>query len=122
MGIIDAIQNGFNNFANMNGRAMRSEFWYWYLFYVVASGIVGGLTTYLDLGMVGSILSLALFIPTICVGVRRLHDIGKSGWYYLIWCIPIIGTIFMIIWGSTDSQPGPNQYGPNPKGINGTFY
>lgn len=60
--------------------------------------------------------------PTVCVGIRRLHDIGMSGWYYLVSFIPLVGAILMIVWGVRDSQPGSNQYGPNPKGIDGGMY
>ena len=58
---------------------------------------------------------LATFLPTLAVVVRRLHDTGKSGWYYLIGLIPLVGSILLIIALVTDSQPGSNQWGPNPK-------
>ena len=71
-------------------------------------------------GAVSAIFALAILVPQIAVGVRRLHDIGRSGWFYLIGHIPFIGWIFMLVWFCTDSQPGDNQYGPNPKSGNYT--
>jgi uncharacterized membrane protein YhaH (DUF805 family) len=63
------------------------------------------------------VYSLAIFIPSLAVCVRRLHDIGRSGWWYLIGLIPVIGWILLIVWFCTDSQPGANKWGPNPKGF-----
>jgi uncharacterized membrane protein YhaH (DUF805 family) len=58
-----------------------------------------------------------MIIPGLAVTVRRLHDVGKSGWFYFIVLIPIIGSIWLLVLAATDSQPGRNKYGPNPKGI-----
>ena len=69
---------------------------------------------------ISTVFSLGVLVPQIAVAVRRLHDIGRSGWFYLIGLIPLIGWIFMIVWFCTDSQPGDNQYGPNPKSGNYT--
>ncbi len=65
-------------------------------------------------GLLGSIYSLGVFIPSLAVLARRLHDVGKSGWFSLIILIPIIGFIWLLILLATDSEPGTNQYGPNP--------
>ncbi|MDO4805151.1 MAG: DUF805 domain-containing protein [Lachnospiraceae bacterium] len=115
MGLMDAIQSGFSNYANFNGRARRSEFWYWLLFTFLLSFVTTLIGNALKMQILPSIAGLAVMVPSIAVGVRRLHDIGKSGWFYLIYLIPIVGVILMIVWGTTDSQPGPNMYGPNPK-------
>jgi uncharacterized membrane protein YhaH (DUF805 family) len=69
------------------------------------------------LGLLGTLYSLAVLIPGIAVSVRRLHDINRSGWWLLIGLIPIIGAIILLIFTAKDSQPGENQYGPNPKAI-----
>ena len=61
-------------------------------------------------------ISIALFIPSIAVGIRRLHDIGKSGWWYLLILLPLVNLV-LIYFFILDSQPGENQYGPNPKGV-----
>ena len=63
------------------------------------------------------IFYLAILLPTMAVGVRRLHDTGRSGWFLLISLIPIIGGIVLLVFTVTDSTPGANQYGPNPKGV-----
>ena len=69
------------------------------------------------LGLLGTLYSLAVLIPSIAVSVRRLHDINRSGWWLLIGLIPIIGAIILLIFAAKDSQPGENQYGPNPRAI-----
>ena len=75
-----------------------------------------GLTTEGSIGLLGSVYGLVVLLPTIAVSVRRLHDTGRSGWWLLIAFIPLIGVIVLIIFFVQDSQPGANQYGPNPKG------
>jgi len=69
------------------------------------------------LGLLGTLYSLAVLIPSIAVSVRRLHDINRRGWWLLIGLIPIIGAIILLIFAAKDSQPGENQYGPNPRAI-----
>ena len=66
-------------------------------------------------GLISTLAGLALFLPSLAVGVRRLHDTDRSGWWILIGLIPIIGWILLIVWFCSDSKPGENQYGPNPK-------
>ncbi len=60
---------------------------------------------------------LVILIPSLALCVRRLHDTGKSGWFFFISFIPLVGAILLLVFLATDSQPGPNQYGPNPKGM-----
>lgn len=120
MSFTDAIQSCFNNYANFNGRARRSEYWYFFLFYAVISIVLSALARNSSIfSFISGIVSLALLIPNLAVSVRRLHDIGRSGWYYLISFIPVIGQIIMIVWFCQDSVPGTNMYGMNPKGIGG---
>jgi len=107
-------------YATFTGRAQRAEYWYFVLF----STIVSIVLTILDVmfgtlipsgtGLLSGVYSLAILIPSIAVGARRLHDIGKSGWWQLIAIIPIIGWILIIVWLATDSKED-NQYGENPK-------
>lgn len=118
-----------NNYANFEGRARRSEYWYYVLFYGIlyialyAIAIAGLAMDIPVLGMIGGglamIFGLANLIPNLAVGVRRLHDTGKSGWMLLVGFIPLIGAILLIVWLASDSTPGSNQYGPNPKEIGG---
>lgn len=116
-------------YANFNGRARRSEYWFFALFqFLIVIGIyiigaiveaitkANGAVFWIFYG-IAVLFSLAMFIPQLAVSVRRLHDIGKSGVAWLINFIPLVGGIIFLVWCCTDSQPFPNQYGPNPKGI-----
>ena len=110
------------HYADFNGRARRSEYWYFVLFNFIVSiliglllGVIAGLLNVPALVYLAYLWSLAVFIPSLAVSVRRLHDIGRSGWWLLLSLIPLVGAIILIIWYCTDSQPGANQYGPNPK-------
>ncbi|MBP3669670.1 MAG: DUF805 domain-containing protein [Bacteroides sp.] len=94
----------------MGGRARRSEFWYWTLANLLIGIVLGWIP------FIGILISIALFIPSIAVGIRRLHDIGKSGWWYLLILLPLVNLV-LIYFFILDSQPGENQYGPNPKGV-----
>ena len=100
------------NYVNFEGRATRAEFWWFFLFNFLLTFILG------LLGKPGTILSsiwsLAILLPQLGLGVRRLHDIGKSGWYWLIALIPIVGWILVIIWFAKEGDPNQNQYGPVP--------
>jgi uncharacterized membrane protein YhaH (DUF805 family) len=111
-------------YAVFQGRARRQEFWMFFLFntifYLLAAvvdNIIG--TKYQDMwyGIFYTLYSLAMLIPSLAVEIRRLHDVGKSGWWLFISLIPLIGAIWLFILLVTDSQPGENQYGPNPKEV-----
>jgi len=110
-------------YATFSGRAQRAEYWYFALFNIIISFVLVGIDTVLgfggDMGMgvLSGIYSLAVLLPSLAVGVRRLHDIERSGWWLLIGFIPLIGFIVLIIWFVKDSQAGENKYGPNPKGV-----
>jgi uncharacterized membrane protein YhaH (DUF805 family) len=67
------------------------------------------------IGIVGSLYSLAVLVPSIAVGARRLHDIGRSGWWQLIGLVPILGWIVLIVWAATAGDSGSNRFGPDPK-------
>ena len=112
-------------YAVFSGRAQRAEYWYFVLFNTIVSIILMVLDVMLGtfdprsvLGVLSGIYALAVFIPSLAVSVRRLHDIGKSGWWLLIGLIPLIGPILLIVWFATDSKED-NQYGKNPKANNG---
>jgi uncharacterized membrane protein YhaH (DUF805 family) len=117
----EAIKSLFNNYATFSGRARRSEFWFAYLFvtlvYISASVLDSILfdLTLDEFGLFYVIAVLGTFIPTLAVTWRRLHDIGKSGGFFFIILIPIVGVILLIVWLATDSQPAKNQYGPKVK-------
>lgn len=120
----EAIASYWKNYVNFKGRARRSEYWYAVLFLAIA---VIGLTIidsvlFTDIvidagvGPLTSIFYLAIILPGIALVVRRLHDVSKSGWWYLLGLIPFVGGIVLLIFALQDSTPGPNQYGPSPKG------
>ena len=119
-----------NRYAKFDGRATRSEYWYFILFYFILALIVSlvdilvinpmlGLTPEQAQqgGILQIIVGLGLLIPTLALTIRRLHDIGKSGWWFLIALIPIIGALALIYFYVQDSQVGSNLYGENPKGV-----
>ena len=126
MSFQEAVQTVFSKYATFEGRARRSEYWYFILFVSCVNFVIRMLAaivgegSFLTTVLTGfsTIFSLGVFVPQIAVAVRRLHDIGKSGWFYLIGLIPVIGWIFVLVWFCTDSQPCDNQYGPNPKNDN----
>ncbi len=103
-------------YAAFGGRSRRKEYWMFFLFNLI---VVAALTI-LD-GIVGSpgilvaIYGLAVLVPSIAVGVRRLHDTDRSGWWLLISLVPVIGSIVLLVFMVQDSRTGDNQYGPNPK-------
>ena len=112
------------DYAVFSGRAQRAEYWFFVLFNVIASiilmfvdKIIGTFNPETGVGLLSTIYSLGVLIPSIAVGARRLHDIGRTGWWLLLGFIPILGAIVLLIFFILDSQPGTNVYGPNPKGV-----
>ena len=117
MGFIEALENVVvKNYANFRGRARRSEYWYFALANFLF-GIVTGLLSVKvpEVMYLVWIVGLALLVPSLAVCVRRLHDIGKSGWWYLVGFIPYIGALVLLVFFVKDSQPGENKWGANPK-------
>lgn len=121
MSFVDAIKSVLTqNYANFNGRARRSEYWYWTLFTIIVNAVFQALARANNFfAIIATLVSLAILVPGLAVAVRRLHDIGKSGWNLLFALIPLVGAILLIVWYCKDSQPGANQYGENPKGVAG---
>lgn len=111
-------------YAQFSGRSRRKEYWFFALFYIIIAlvvgfidGAAGTMMAEGKIGILGMILTLAFFLPSLAVGIRRLHDTGRSGWWTLIAFVPLIGIIVLIVFYVQDSQPGANEYGPNPKEI-----
>ena len=100
MNFQQAITTCLRKYVDFSGRATRSEFWWFVLFNFVLSIVTSMLGQ-----MISSLVSLALLVPSLAVGARRLHDIGKSGWLQLLWFIPIIGWAILIYWACQPSGP-----------------
>ena len=109
VGFIEAIKLFFTKYADFSTRSRRSEYWWIVLFGVLASAVAGAI-----LRDYSWLWTLAMLVPSIAIGVRRLHDIGKGGAWYLLNLIPLVGSIILIVWFCQDSAPD-NQWGPNPK-------
>ena len=115
-------------YADFNGRARRMEYWMFVLFNMmfaiialVVDNIIGIAFKEIGYGPLYLIYCLAIVIPSIAVAVRRLHDSGRSGWWILITFIPFIGGIWLLVLLLLDSDPGDNEYGPNPKKLSQEF-
>jgi uncharacterized membrane protein YhaH (DUF805 family) len=108
-----------NQYFDFSGRARRKEYWVFVLFSALISWTLQILDfvfgTYM-LTILASIYSLLVFIPGLAVTLRRLHDAGKSGWYFFLILIPIIGWIWLLVLLCLEGEPRPNQWGENPKG------
>jgi len=118
------------NYTNFSGRAQRAEYWW----FMLCAGIIYAVISMFDSArfnaafqageMPGApiftlIFGFGILLPSLGLQVRRLHDIGKSGALWFLNLIPCVGGLILLIWALEDSQPGDNQYGPNPKGIGG---
>jgi uncharacterized membrane protein YhaH (DUF805 family) len=120
----EAINSVFSNYANFSGRARRSEYWYFTLFNIIVSTVLSvlmrltaGSAMFNLFRIIEVVYSLAVIIPGLAVAWRRLHDTGRSGAWYLLILVPIVGAIVLLVWFCKDSQPGVNEYGPCPKDI-----
>lgn len=103
------------NYVGFSGRARRTEFWMFVLFNVVISIVLNIIGLVIKTQILSYIYSLAVLLPSLAVGSRRLHDTGKSGWLQLLLIIPFIGAIIMIVFWAMPGVQGPNAYGPDPK-------
>lgn len=117
----EAVRSVFSKYATFTGRAVRSEYWWWVLFVILISIVVGlidqilvslllGYPIFQGPEILSGLLSLALLLPGLAVSVRRLHDIGRSGWWLLIVLIPLIGWLILLFWHVQPSEPGPNRF------------
>ncbi len=110
VGIVEAIRLYFVGYTDFHGRSRRSEYWWATLVIGLAGGIVGAV-----LPDYSWIWTLATLVPSLALCIRRLHDVGKSGWWYLFILLPIVGTIILLVQFCKDSQPEENPWGPSPK-------
>jgi uncharacterized membrane protein YhaH (DUF805 family) len=132
MSFPDAIKSVFSKYVTFSGRARRSEFWYWVLFSVLVGVVLGafsgatggfqidpatGVPTYGATGILANLVSLALFLPSLAVTVRRLHDTDRSGFWWFIGLVPVVGAVILIVFTALAGTPGPNRFGADPKGV-----
>ncbi|MDB5726594.1 MAG: hypothetical protein JWQ16_3348 [Novosphingobium sp.] len=133
MTFVEAIKTGLSKFVTWKGRASRSEFWFFFLFafacMIVATIIdkilgtsfktvnpITGLEQSAGYGYVYGLVALVLLLPNLAVMVRRLHDTGRSGWWYWIALIPLVGAILLLVWFASKGTTGSNEYGEDPLG------
>jgi len=119
MGFGKAVATAFKKYVTFSGRASRSEYWWFFLFYVlvlVAAGMLDAAVGNLEQGYIGYAVILVMFVPNISISVRRLHDINMSGWWYLVFLVPIVGIFFMVFWFTKKGDEGDNRFGSDPLG------
>lgn len=108
---MEHFMNGLRNYATFRGRTSRKGYWMYYLFYIlffVAASVVDGILG--TAGVLGGLFVLAMFIPTLAIGIRRLHDINRSGWWCLIPIVPIVGIIVLLVFLVTKSVDEGNRF------------
>ena len=108
MDFVTAVKTVFGKYVVFEGRALRSEFWYFQLFLLIVNLVLNAI-----LPPLSAAFGLITLLPGLAVGARRLHDIGKSGWWQLLWFLPVIGIIVLIVWWVTKGE-GDNRFGPAP--------
>lgn len=104
MTFIESIRICFSKYADFNGRAGRPEFWWWTLFTFLVSMATGIVSD-----MLSGLFSLAVLLPSLAVGARRLHDTDRSAWFLLLWLIPVIGWLILLFWAIQEGKE-PNRY------------
>jgi uncharacterized membrane protein YhaH (DUF805 family) len=120
MGFQEAVGSAFSKFATFSGRARRAEYWWFALFCAIASLVLGLLDATLlghsgpQSGPFDGLWSLIAFLPSLSVMVRRLHDVNRSGWWFWIVLIPVIGALLLLWWMIKPGDAGDNQFGPDP--------
>ena len=134
MGFGAAIKSVFSQYVGFSGRARRSEFWWWYLFVSLVNIVMSTMWSASLVSLSGAadiealfagmfnwayflwiIISLALFLPTLAVIWRRLHDTDRSGGFYFLVLIPLVGAIILLVFFIQEGTQGENRFGPDPK-------
>lgn len=128
MGMNEAVRSFFKRYTDFQGRSRRAEYWWPMLFFfLVYLALIAVITVASALGSLGEIIAmigglaylvfaLGVLIPSIAVMVRRLHDLDKSGWWYFIALVPLIGGLLLLYWFCQPGTNGTNTYGDDPKG------
>lgn len=110
MDFVTAIKTCLTKYVGFADRARRSEYWYFALFLVIVSLALDAA----ELQQVSMFFSLVTLLPAIAVGVRRLHDTNRSGWWLFLLLVPLVGSIVLIVWFASRGTPGPNRFGDDP--------
>jgi uncharacterized membrane protein YhaH (DUF805 family) len=113
---MEAVKRGFSNYVVFDGRAVRSEYWWWTLFAMVGTAVAGAIDGAVTDGLLGAVFGLAILLPGLSVSVRRLHDGDRSGWWLLIVFVPIIGALLLLVWFAQRGTAGQNRFGADPLG------
>ncbi|MCA0956273.1 DUF805 domain-containing protein [Mameliella sediminis] len=111
VGMGEAIKLFFSNYINFEGRSNRGEYWWAALGLLLIGLVTGVIDAMIGMPIVNPLFSLITLIPGIAIGVRRLHDIDKSGWWYLIILVPLIGILVLLYFFVQKPTPGPNRFG-----------
>lgn len=114
MNFTTAVRTCLNKYVTFDGRAPRSEFWWWVLFVIIANVVAVMIDSMIGIPAFQVIVGLGLLLPGIAVGVRRLHDLDKSGWWYLLVFIPIVGPLVLIFFFVQAGTMGSNRFGADP--------
>lgn len=117
-GIMDWFKKGLRNYANFSGRARRKEYWYFVLVQmglVIIAMILDAIIFNSETGLFYIVVALGLFLPGLAVTIRRLHDTSRSGWWFLISILPLIGSIILLVFLASDTKFETNQWGPPAK-------
>ena len=131
MGFFEAVRSVFGKYATFSGRARRAEHWWFYLFNVLVVNIAPVLGWVFSSGayepdyrlgdLFSLVIGLGLLLPGIAVWCRRQHDVGRSGWWWLLVFVPVIGWIVLFYWSVRRGDVGANDYGPDPIGGSGDY-
>lgn len=100
----ESIRTCFSKYATFDGRASRPEFWWFFLF-----SWLGAVATGMVSETLSGLFSLAVLLPSLAVGARRLHDTNRSGWFLLLWLVPLVGWIFVLVWAAQEARE-PNRF------------
>jgi|SRR5215210_7719983 len=119
MSLSDAVSTCLRKYATFSGRARRSEYWWFALANVLAVIVATVIDQILGNSIVSLLVTLGLLLPSLAVTVRRLHDTGRSGFWWFIALVPFVGAVVLLVFECLDSTPGDNQYGPSPKYVVG---
>lgn len=109
-----AVKTRLGKYVTFAGRARRAEYWWFVLFEILANAVAAVIDQGGTNGAAEGVVGLVLLLPGLAVAVRRLHDLGRSGWWLLISLVPLIGVLVLLVWDCRRGTPGPNRHGPDP--------